>query len=116
MVHFKYKGISKNSIVHFKFEGTSRKSYAGIDLKAYTDSKAQINLNTMGILVPQKTHKEGAPTCRTNGGLAWLRTQWTQIDSKACTINLKTLVGPLSQKTPKEGAQPHGTNGGLDQP
>ena len=35
MVHFKYKGISKNSIVHFKYEGTSQTSYVGIALKAY---------------------------------------------------------------------------------
>jgi hypothetical protein len=35
MVHFKYKGISKNSIVHFKYEGTSQTSYVDIALKAY---------------------------------------------------------------------------------
>ena len=57
MVHFKYKGISKNSSVHFKYEGTSQKSYVVIVL--YMDSKAWINLKIMGILVP---HKEGAQT------------------------------------------------------
>ena len=62
MVHFKYKGISRNSSVHFKYEGTSQKSYVGIDLKAHKDLKAWMNLNTMGILIPQKTHKEGAQT------------------------------------------------------
>ena len=55
MVHFKYKGISKKCYVHFKYEGTSQKFYVVIDLKANMDSKAWINLNTMGILVPQKT-------------------------------------------------------------
>ena len=29
--------------------------YVGIDLKAHMDSNAWINLNTMGILAPQKT-------------------------------------------------------------
>ena len=53
MVHFKHKGISRSSSVHFKNEGTSQKSYVGIDLKAHMD--AWINLNTMGILAPQKT-------------------------------------------------------------
>ena len=55
MVHFKDKGISRSSSVHFKNEGTSQKSYVGIDLKAHMDSNAWINLNTMGILAPQKT-------------------------------------------------------------
>ena len=55
MVHFKYNGISKNSSVHFKYEGTSKKFYIVIDLKAHMDSNAWINLNTMGILAPQKT-------------------------------------------------------------
>ena len=55
MVHLKYKGISINSSVHFKYEGTSQMLYVGIDLKAHMDSKAWINLNTMGILELQKT-------------------------------------------------------------
>ena len=62
MVHFKYKGISKNSSVRFKYEGTSQKSYVGIDLKANMDSKACINLKTLGGPVSQKTPKEGAQT------------------------------------------------------
>ena len=40
MVHFKYKGISRNFSVHFNYEGTSQKSCVGIDLKAHMDSKA----------------------------------------------------------------------------
>ena len=46
------------------------KSLVLINLMAYMDSKTWINLKTMVIPVPQKTHKEGAQTLGTNGGLA----------------------------------------------
>ena len=99
MVHFKYKGISRNSCVLFKYEGTSQKSQVGIDLKAQKDLKTWINLNTMGILVPQKTHKEGAQTSGTTGGL---------------TQSLRTNGGLAWHLRSNGGlAWPHKTNGGM---
>jgi hypothetical protein len=41
MVHFKCKGITKNSSILFKYEGTSQKSYIVIALKAHIDSKVE---------------------------------------------------------------------------